>query len=114
MLSYSEIRVCKFKGINILAFSSLEAQITALVSTQMNMLEALWPVLKLGGKLLYCTCSLFKEESDEQIAHFINLYNDVKLLPIKENWGVYSTYGRQTIPGRDEADGFFYSILEKT
>jgi len=89
-------------------------QITALVSTQMNMLEALWPILKLGGKLLYCTCSLFKEESDEQIDHFINIYNDVKLLPIKDNWGVYSTYGRQTIPGRDEADGFFYSILEKT
>lgn len=92
----------------------LPDQITALVTTQMSMLEALWPVLKSGGKLLYCTCSLFKEESDEQIAYFINQYNNVKLLPIKDNWGVYSNYGRQTIPGLDETDGFFYSFLEKT
>lgn len=89
-------------------------QIPALVAVQKGLLESLWQVLKSRGKLLYCTCSIFREESDEQIAQFINQYNNVKVLPIDANWGVKTRYGRQTLPGSGESDGFYYSLLEKT
>ncbi|NNE38400.1 MAG: 16S rRNA (cytosine(967)-C(5))-methyltransferase, partial [Gammaproteobacteria bacterium] len=95
-------------------FLRTEEQISLLIETQAALLESLWQVLKPGGKLLYCTCSIFREEGSEQIAQFINQYDNLKLLPIDATCGVNTNYGYQTLPGIDESDGFFYSLLEKT
>lgn len=89
-------------------------QIPMLLKTQKSLLETLWQVLNIRGKLLYCTCSIFKEECSEQIAQFINQYNNARLLPIDAYSGVNTNYGHQILPGMDESDGFFYSLLEKT
>ncbi len=91
-----------------------QEQIQLLVASQKRLLETLWQALKPGGKLLYCTCSILTEEGSEQIAQFINQYNNVKLLPINETFGVKTNYGYQVLPGIGESDGFFYSLLEKT
>ncbi len=81
---------------------------------QAEILEALWPLLKKGGKLLYITCSVFKAENDEQIAAFTSIHNDANSIPIQASWGMATEYGRQILPGDDAMDGFYYAQLQKT
>ncbi len=80
---------------------------------QAEILDALWPLLSKGGKLLYITCSVFKAENDEQIAAFANKYNDANSIPIQAKWGMTTEYGRQILPGDNAMDGFYYAQLQK-
>lgn len=89
-------------------------QLTLFTQTQGRMLETLWPLLKPGGRLVYVTCSILREESDEQIATFANKYDDMEFKPIDSDWGIKSQFGRHTLPGHDETDGFYYSVIIKT
>ena len=88
-------------------------QIDKLIPIQQRMLEVLWPLLKPGGKLLYVTCSVFTEENDEQIKQFSSSHASVQVISVSVDWGVSMHYGRQTLPGHDEADGFYCSVLLK-
>ena len=88
-------------------------QLSHFASSQNKMLNALWPLLKPGGRLVYCVCSIFYEETDEQIAAFSSQYKDARIVPIYADWGVMSEFGRHTIPGHDESDGFYYSVIAK-
>ena len=81
---------------------------------QAEILNALWPLLKKGGKLLYITCSIFKAENDDQIAAFINKHHDVKAIPIQVSLGRATRDGRQILPGENAMDGFYYSQLYKS
>jgi 16S rRNA (cytosine967-C5)-methyltransferase len=47
------------------------ADIDHLAATQAQLLAALWPLLKPGGRLLYATCSIFKAEGHRQIDAFL-------------------------------------------
>ena len=80
---------------------------------QAEILDALWPLLKKGGKLLYITCSIFKAENDEQITAFINRHDDANSIPIQTRWGKATKYGRQILPGENAMDGFYYAQLQK-
>jgi 16S rRNA (cytosine967-C5)-methyltransferase len=80
---------------------------------QTEILNALWPLLKKGGKLLYITCSVFSAENDEQITAFINRHNDANSIPIQASWGKATKYGRQILPGENAMDGFYYAQLQK-
>ena len=78
---------------------------------QEAMLEAMWQLLKKGGKLLYATCSIFHDENQKVINHFIKEHADAK----EVKWSVdseYSKYENQLIPSENH-DGFFYALLEK-
>jgi len=78
---------------------------------QEAMLEAMWQLLKKGGKLLYATCSIFHDENQKVINHFIKEHTDAK----EVKWSVdseYSKYENQLIPSENH-DGFFYALLEK-
>ena len=78
---------------------------------QEAMLEAMWQLLKKGGKLLYATCSIFYDENQKVINHFIKEHTDAK----EVEWCVdseYSKYENQLIPSENH-DGFFYALLEK-
>jgi len=88
-------------------------QMPLFVATQCRMLETLWPLLKPGGRLVYCTCSLFREEADMQIESFANKYDDIVFEQINGEWGIKSQYGRHTIPGVDDTDGFYYAVVMK-
>jgi 16S rRNA (cytosine967-C5)-methyltransferase len=81
---------------------------------QAEILDALWPLLSKGGKLLYITCSVFKAENDEQIAAFTNKHNDANSIPIQASWGMATEHGRQILPGDNAMDGFYYAQLQKT
>ena len=45
--------------------------VSALARTQAGLLDALWPLLKPGGRLVFATCSLFKAEGQDQIDAFL-------------------------------------------
>jgi 16S rRNA (cytosine967-C5)-methyltransferase len=87
--------------------------IPALVAQQAQMLDALWTVLKPGGRLLYATCSILKAENEFQVAAFLQRTPDAAAQPLDDRFGRASGAGRQRLPGEDGMDGFFYALLGK-
>jgi 16S rRNA (cytosine967-C5)-methyltransferase len=90
------------------------AQLPRYAATQDAVLAANWPLLLPGGRMLYSTCSLLRQENDARIEKFRNYNKDVRILEIGGTWGVATGAGRQTVPGCADTDGFYYALLEKT
>lgn len=78
-----------------------------LVRQQRRLLDALWPLLKPTGTMLYATCSLFREENTDQVSAFLARHPDASNEPVPD------THAGQLLPG-PEMDGFFYARLHKT
>ena len=85
--------------------------IAAVVAQQAEILAALWRLLAPGGRMLYCTCSLFAQENAQQLAAFRQQHADALLLPTGPGATSERPY-RQLLPQR-ENDGFFYALLAK-
>ena len=93
--------------------------VAALALTQARMLRALWPLLGPGGRLLYATCSVFRDEGQGQIDAFmqhrpaggarLDPASPGHLLPLADN--------RPKDPASHDSvadDGFFYALIHKT
>jgi len=91
-----------------------EADIAALARQQDRLLDALWPLLAPGGRMLYMTCSILREENDARIAAFLQRRAGSREVSIKAEWGHPLPYGRQILPGEDGMDGFYYCLLERS
>ncbi len=87
--------------------------IPSLVQRQAQILNNIWPLLKPGGILLYVTCSLLPEENEQQLERFLGQQRDARERPIEAAWGHARTVGRQTLPGEESMDGFYYAVLCK-
>jgi 16S rRNA (cytosine967-C5)-methyltransferase len=81
--------------------------------TQKMLLNAVWPLLKPSGILLYVTCSVLSQENEQQISEFLHRHSAAKCKRIEVNWGQMMRYGRQILPGSDNMDGFYFACLEK-
>ncbi len=94
-----------------------ERDIAALAREQARLLDALWHVLRPGGKLLYATCSVFPEENQRQTARFLTLHPDALPLPI--DLGFASSDAGQPVHAGGQLlpcalhDGFFYALFAK-
>ncbi len=88
--------------------------VPALVEKQRQLLQALWPLLARGGKLLYATCSILPDENQMQIREFLAHHRDARVEERPASWGVAADPGRQILPGDDQMDGFYYALLAKT
>jgi 16S rRNA (cytosine967-C5)-methyltransferase len=92
--------------------------LVSLAATQARLLDALWPLLAPGGRLLYCTCSVFKGEGQAQIDAFLQRQGDAavaasppspgQLLPLPDNDETPLSLG-----SAGAADGFFLALIEK-
>ena len=82
--------------------------VTTLADRQARLLDAVWPLLAQGGKLLYATCSLFPEENAVQVASFLARHGDALREPI----GLPDMRDGQLTPN-DDHDGFFYALIHK-
>lgn len=80
---------------------------------QMRLLNALWPLLKQGGLLVYVTCSVFSEENIENIQRFLAAHPDAIEEKIAASWGSSCPVGRQILPAMHGMDGFYYACLRK-
>ena len=86
--------------------------IAKFVQTQEDVLYALWRLLAAGGKFLYVTCSVFREENHHQIARFLERHPDAQqqLLPPAD---FAPELAGQILPD-ERHDGFYYALLHKT
>lgn len=91
-----------------------QADIETVITVQRELLSALWPLLKTGGKLLYVTCSILDSENDQQIRDFLNKHTDARIIMIDADWGINTHHGRQILPGQNNMDGFYYACVQKT
>ncbi|MEN8179833.1 MAG: 16S rRNA (cytosine(967)-C(5))-methyltransferase RsmB [Pseudomonadota bacterium] len=87
--------------------------IKALADLQSRILDAIWPLLKPGGKMLYVTCSFLPEENEHQLSAFLQREPGTRELPISASWGEARKVGRQIAPGMLNMDGFYYALLQK-
>ena len=83
-----------------------QEDVAGFAQTQADILAALWPLLAVGGKMLYCTCSVFPEENSGQVNNFIARHPDARRLPIGDGPDL------QLLPTTTH-DGFYYALLEK-
>ena len=85
------------------------ADVTQLAAQQARLLQALWPLLQPGGVLLYCTCSVFKQEGEAQVQAFL-AHNTGAIL--REAPGHLMPALTDNRSG--DQDGFYYALLEKS
>jgi 16S rRNA (cytosine967-C5)-methyltransferase len=92
-----------------------ESDVAQLAAIQARLLATLWPLLKPGGRLLYCTCSVFRAEGDEQLQAFLAHNTQAHLLPSPGH--LLPTFATQdgAVPDNQarDHDGFYYALLEK-
>ena len=92
-----------------------ESDIAQLGAVQARLLKALWTLLKPGGRLLYCTCSVFRAEGEEQIQSFLKHNTQAALLPSPGHLTPISDANGSASPDNliSDHDGFYYALLEK-
>ena len=91
------------------------SDLAGLAKQQQALLQALWPLVKPGGRLLYCTCSLFKQEGQGQIDSFLVNNTQARLLPSAGQLKPASSVNPAGVldNGLRDHDGFFYALLER-
>jgi 16S rRNA (cytosine967-C5)-methyltransferase len=92
-----------------------DQDVAALAQQQARLLLALWPLLRPGGRLLYCTCSVFKAEGHEQVQAFLARHKDAQLLPSPGHLlpGLASADPSMSDNPMREHDGFFYALFQR-
>jgi 16S rRNA (cytosine967-C5)-methyltransferase len=88
-----------------------------LVAQQRAILAAAATLLKPGGRLVYATCSLLREENDEVVQDFLTMHTDFSPLPVTEILVrrqiplAMETGSFRLLPHRHHTDGFFAQVL---
>jgi len=86
---------------------------------QADILERVADKVKVGGRLVYATCSLFKEENEEQIDRFLKAHPEFDVVPLSQVWD--EVWGKKPesepflrlSPRQSGTDGFFAAILKR-
>lgn len=92
--------------------------IEQLAGLQASILDALWPLLAPGGRLLYVTCSVFAAENDDVVGAFLERTGDAREDTVLQNNNIrdlmrHKACGLQILPGTAGMDGFYYAGLTK-
>jgi len=100
-----------------------------LQSRQIEILRSATSLLKKGGRLIYSTCSLEREENEEVVERVVAENRSLRPLDCRHELDLLKSTGEliwpdvssltrgpylRTIPGIHPCDGFFAAILEKT
>lgn len=99
-----------------------DADIAQLATRQSRLLDALWPLVKPAGRLLYVVCSVFPEEGARQAERFIARHADARPAPLPGQTGntlqllptplaVAPYVAGSALPTLH--DGFFFALFEK-
>jgi 16S rRNA (cytosine967-C5)-methyltransferase len=91
------------------------SDIAQLAAIQKNLLKTLWPLLTPGGRMLYVTCSVFRQEGELQVKTFVEHNTDCTLHPclghLKPQNSLTPAALVDNLAG--DHDGFYYALLEK-
>ena len=93
-----------------------ESDIAQLAALQARLLATLWPLVRPGGRLLYCTCSVFRAEGDAQVQSFLAHNTDAQLMPSPGHLIPGTADKAGAVPDNElgDHDGFFYALLQKS
>lgn len=87
-----------------------------IVEVQREILENAWEYLKTGGVMVYSTCTLNKEENEENIKWFLSKHKDASIEKVFIGKGAnlcYNQMGTLTILPNEYMDGFFVAKIKK-
>lgn len=102
--------------------------VTRSAELQAALLDNLWRLLKPGATLVYCTCSVLREENDAVIKSFLRRQRHksntdesgadddaaaAQVLPLSLAWGRATKLGWQTLPGEQGGDGFYVAAIRR-
>jgi len=99
-----------------------EKDIQALAILQLELLQICWQTLKVGGELLYSTCSILPDENGRIVKSFLALQKDAEAIPLLSSGNLTSFsddessvvgLGLQLFPTKNGHDGFFYAKFRK-
>lgn len=96
------------------------ATVTRLAALQRSILERFAPFVRPGGRLVYATCSVLREENDDVIADFLADHPEFQVMPAKEILGKARALAigdgecLRLSPHRQGTDGFFAVVLRRT
>ncbi|MCC1496233.1 16S rRNA (cytosine(967)-C(5))-methyltransferase RsmB [Alcanivorax sp. 1008] len=91
-----------------------DSDIDSLCGLQARILDAIWPLVRPGGVLVYATCSILPEENAGQVQAFLARHGDAREDTPVEARSVITAHGCQLLPVADGPDGFFYARMRKT
>jgi 16S rRNA (cytosine967-C5)-methyltransferase len=94
------------------------ADIEALAELQQRLLRSLWPLLRVGGRMLYVTCSVLAAENDVTVQRFLGEHTDAREIDVLQNNNIRDLMrskacGQQVLPGTAGLDGFYFACLGK-
>ncbi|WP_158880865.1 16S rRNA (cytosine(967)-C(5))-methyltransferase RsmB [Rhodanobacter sp. L36] len=90
-----------------------ESDIAAMHAQQRRILSALWPLLAVGGKLVYITCSVLRPENETIVNELLAAQSDAKAIAFTLPTGQAAAVGWQILPGDGDLDGMYYAVIEK-
>ena len=104
-----------------------ESEIAAMAQKQLRLLDSAAHAVKHGGRMVYSTCSMEREENQGVVETFLKTHADFRVLPVREDLARLRPFFRternpaaerlldaeflETSPARDGLDGFFAAIL---
>ena len=88
-------------------------EVQQITCVQASLLKSIWKTLVVGGRLLYVTCSVLRQENDDQIESFLKAHEAASCVELSLPWGRRTSFGWQCLPGESQGDGFYYALLEK-
>ena len=93
--------------------------VDAYPADQLSLLVTYAPLVAVGGRLVYATCSVLREENDAVVERFLHERSDFATMPLKEIWGKAraAQVGDETflrlLPHVHDTDGFFAAVLRR-
>ena len=95
-----------------------EEGVQALCRTQKDILDAVAPMVKVGGTLVYSTCSILPQENEAQIKAFLERHPEYEVWPmgaeLPEKLAAHeNACGLQMFAHRDGTDGFYVCRMRR-
>ncbi len=95
-----------------------ELDLAELLPKQAMILDAASRLVRIGGRLVYATCSLLPDENEGQVERFLERHQEFSQIPLSEAWPLD---GPPPCPGpalsltprRHGTDGFYGAVLER-
>ena len=92
--------------------------VSRLMAVQRDILDAVAPMVRVGGTLVYSTCSILPCENAQQVKAFLARHPEYEILPMAGELpqalaAHEEAYGLQMLPHRDGTDGFFVCRLRR-
>ena len=85
-----------------------------LAELQLSVLERAASSVAVGGRLVYSTCSIEREENEDVVRRFLEKAPQFRVIELNAPAGLITRDGfLRTFPHRDGADGFFAAALER-